>query len=160
MVEIQSKEVIDKISDELKVQPALKIPRDLMDKIQLVYNINPVLPNTVLADLQRTTTATAVTMFTAPAGKRTFITGVKFATYTNSTADNLQIFLTGVIGGATLRLMDFVKLTTVAISQTDSVMYPIPIEIDESSVVAFTNIFTVGASVTNIILFGFTTDIQ
>lgn len=39
MVEIQSKEAIDKISDELKVQPAVMIPRELMDKIQLTYDI-------------------------------------------------------------------------------------------------------------------------
>lgn len=41
MVDIQSKEVIDKIADELKIQPAEAIPRKLNDSIQPTYNVNP-----------------------------------------------------------------------------------------------------------------------
>jgi len=41
-MDIQSKEVIDKISDELKVQPAMTIPRELAKQIQLVYAVNPI----------------------------------------------------------------------------------------------------------------------
>lgn len=41
MVDIQSKEVIDKMSEELKVQPAMALPRKLNDSIQPVYNVNP-----------------------------------------------------------------------------------------------------------------------
>jgi len=41
MVDIQAKEIIDKIFEELKIQPALKLPTKIGDKINLVYSVNP-----------------------------------------------------------------------------------------------------------------------
>ena len=75
MVDIQSKEVIDKISDELKIQPAMAIPRALAEKIQLVYavNANPIV--NVVANAERSTTG-ATNVFTTSPTKNFFLTGL------------------------------------------------------------------------------------
>ena len=49
VLDIQSKEVIDKISDELKVQPAHEIPRELAKQIQLTYDIGLVRKGRVIS---------------------------------------------------------------------------------------------------------------
>lgn len=74
MVDIQSKEVIDKISEELKIQPAMKIPREIMEKIQLSYNVNPDKPLVQLAAATLTNASSAV-IFTTSSEKDTFLTG-------------------------------------------------------------------------------------
>lgn len=70
---IQSKEVIDKISDELKIQPSMKIPRELADKIQLIYNVNPA--RLIQIKSANAVDSTSGTIHTTHAVKRTFITG-------------------------------------------------------------------------------------
>ncbi len=71
MVEIQSKEVIDKISDELKVQPALEIPRELAKQIQLSYNINP--KDVVEVRNKGLSDGTSALIHTTHSEKRTFL---------------------------------------------------------------------------------------
>ena len=73
-LEIQSKEVIDKISEDLKVQPAQKIPRKLSKDIQLSYDCNPLpemqFKNLVISD------STSGIIHTTHATKRTFLVGI------------------------------------------------------------------------------------
>jgi len=77
MVEIQSKEVIDKISDDLKIQPSMTIPRELMKQIQLSYNVNPVRkPRFTFGSVSDGTSAT---IFTTSLVKDTWIMGAHLA---------------------------------------------------------------------------------
>lgn len=91
MVDIQSKEVIDKISDELKIQPSLQIPRELAKAIQLVYNVNPVrdvkLANATAID------SDSVTIHTTHATKRTFIIGYTLSVTKDVVNDSIESHL-------------------------------------------------------------------
>jgi len=78
MVAIQSKEVIDKISDELKVQPSLDIPRELSKNIQLVYGVNP--PIRIRTLDSTASDSTSSTILTTSTTKRTFLVGVQITT--------------------------------------------------------------------------------
>jgi len=74
MVDIQSKEVIDKMSEDLKVQPSLTLPRVLGTTIQPTYEVNPVLkPRNFQAAISD---ALAVTILTTDPIKRTFLHSV------------------------------------------------------------------------------------
>jgi len=74
MVDIQSKEVIDKISEDLKVQPAMQIPRELAKQIQLIYNVNP--ERIIQTRINTAADATVATIHTTSAVKDTFLIGV------------------------------------------------------------------------------------
>lgn len=73
MVEHQSKEIVDKISQDLKIQPALRIPREIEEKIKLVYNVNP--ERLVFMKHISLSDGTAITIHTTHATKDTFIIG-------------------------------------------------------------------------------------
>lgn len=83
-LEIQSKEVIDKISEDLKVQPAQKIPRKLSKDIQLTYDCNAPKKLT-LASLDLSDTESA-TIHTCDSKKRTFLMGANL-TYSKDAAN-------------------------------------------------------------------------
>jgi len=160
MVDIQSKEVIDKISDELKVQPSLAIPRVVGKDIQLSYNVNPIKKNTILLGGTQSTTRSAFTVFTANSNKRTFLTGVYLWNASNATADNVAIQLTAVIGGATVIIHRMNKITLTAFQDGSFIPFAHPVEIDTGSIVTFTNTFSVGTSQTILSLHGYETDPQ
>lgn len=160
MVEIQSKEVIDKISDELKIQPALIIPRELMDKIQLVYNINSPNRDSIIRSVSRSTTGSS-TLFTTSATRPFFLTSATLVNQSDVTADNTAISLVATpFGQATINPILLNKLTTTVFSGQISQRYDPPILLARSSSITLGSTFTVGASISGASITGFETDPQ
>lgn len=148
MVDIQSKEVIDKISDELKIQPSLQIPRALAKDIQLVYDVGETFKSFIPVSFSdiRITTGTS-TLLTAHATRRTFLTGISLSTQADATANNTTIFINATLRGRALAtILRLAKVTTTLYEGSLSITFPTPIEIEPSSTVTMTNTFTVGAS--------------
>jgi len=160
MVDIQSKEVIDKISDELKVQPSLQIPRELMKQIQLVYNVNPTRIVNVLESASGSVSGNTVA-FTTPATQDFFLTGVTISTISDATADNTSIlgFCT-LEGKASANFITIVKLTTTAHEQTSVIEFNPPLKLERNTTVGVFTSFTVGANTKAINIIGFVTDPQ
>lgn len=160
MVEIQSKEVIDKISDELKVQPALEIPRTLAKDIQLVYGINPPreikLISTAVSD-------GSATIHTTHATKRTFITGAYVSTSKDvlapSLATSLTLFPLGMSTAQNLLVLRYEPLT-VASHLVASKDYVEPIELAKASAITLTHTSATGSIDTAVILTFYETDPQ
>lgn len=145
VLDIQSKEVIDKISDELKVQPSLLIPRELAKVIQLVYNVNP--SNHVNIVRTAVVNNTTTTLFTVPAKKHFFLTG-----YSNAASGNAVRNLSIIINGETI-ILNKSKAGT----GSDAVPFIPPIKVDDGSVISA----TCGAVVDSFpTIVGYTTDIQ
>jgi len=143
-LEIQSKEVIDKISDELKLQPAMKIPRELMDKIQLVYGINPEREIQVDSTIRATTGSGNI--LTTSATKKTFLVGATMGYMHDATADSTDNqFLIIPKGKAAQALLRLSKLTTTADARSISISFDKPIELEPGTVVSIQQAFTVGA---------------
>lgn len=161
MVDIQSKEVIDKISDELKIQPALNIPRVLGKDIQLVYGVNPQKNNTVLFSTVRAASASNFVLFTVDSNKDTFLTGLNFTVDSDVVADNTtyHVELT-VANGAEFRIFQFFKTTTTAIRDQIVLNFNHPIKLFRGSTIQLTNVFTVGVGSAVVTGFGYTTDPQ
>lgn len=113
MVDIQSKEVIDKISDELKVQPSMAIPRALGKDIQLVYGVNP--PKEIKVRFASLSDGTSVTAFTAATGKRTFLVSASVTVSKDvvspAIATQLNAFPVGRSSAVTMLMLRYEPLT-------------------------------------------------
>ena len=146
MVEIQSKEVIDKISDELKVQPALQIPRTLGKEIQLNYNVNQ---DPIVNLLGFKTKSTTGSLFSddLPEGKNIFLTGLTFNYSKDVTNDNVLMELQVVILGLTTTLLSITTPTLTAKDETIIMLFPAPIKIDAGSAIKVTGTFAAGTLV-------------
>jgi hypothetical protein len=145
MVEIQSKEAIDKISDELKVQPSMEIDKKLIPGVQPVFEVG----NNQTARIARAikTTTGAINILTTKTGKRTFLTGLFLSYMHDVAADSTEIFMTATIKETNLatNIFNVAKLTATAAHGNIHVPFNPPIEIKENTNVSMTHNFTVGA---------------
>ena len=161
MVDIQSKEVIDKISQDLKVQPALQIPRELAKQIQLVYSVNAVPVANIFENETRTTTTGASNIFMTPTNRDFFLTHVYLHNVSDATADNTIIrLIVTKENGVQVDIIAFSKITTTAFSATHSITFNTPIKLLRGTNITFVNAFTVGVSVSDVNFSGFTIDPQ
>jgi len=157
MVEIQSKEVIDKISDELKIQPALNIPRNIGDKIELVYNVNAERIVNFMSRASSASTGTT-TIHTAHATKDDYLTSIHYSFIADGTADNLNFVLTITprgLGAITIRLN---KATTTAFTKDAQIIIDPPILLERSSGITMGTTFTVGTATKEATAWGYQKD--
>lgn len=138
MVDIQSKEVIDKISDELKIQPAMTIPRALAEKIQLVYGINPQYDVKFVAG--STNDATTSDLMTTSATKDTYLVAcmltVSKDVVSNSINSKINAFAVGRANSSLLALR-YEPVTAGTHQITFDFAHPIKLE--RGSVITITN---------------------
>lgn len=136
MVDIQSKEVIDKISDELKVQPALSIPRNISKDIQLSYNVNPTYINkTAAVNLSDSASAT---IRTTDSEKDTFLTSVYLTVTKDAISDSLFSQITAVLETgetSTILLIRYEPTTTGSFHQ--QLVLTRPIKLKKNSQILF-----------------------
>lgn len=138
MVEHQAKEVIDKISTDLKIQPALKIPRAIAEKIQLSYNINP--ERRVLSAKGFANNATSATILTSSSTKDTYLIGFSISVSKDAVSDSVstKIQFVDSLGKNDDRFIVRYEPTTAG-QFTRSFVLPIPFKIARNSVVQVLN---------------------
>lgn len=160
MVEIQSKEVIDQISDDLKVQPALQIPRKLGNQIDLSYNVNP------LPDMQVRSAAfadsTSGTIHTAHATKETWVVGGILTVSKDAANDAIQseLEITPHNSGQKELIIMRYEPSTAASNLNQVVILPYPIKVKKSSVIQITNNTATASIDTSGVVFFYETDPQ
>jgi len=160
MTDIQSKEVIDKISEDLKIQPAMKIPREIMDKIQLSYNVNPErLIRMAVADVQDDTLET---IFTTDSSKDTFIVGatisVAKSVLSTSIFTKLLVF---PFQRTAVETIFQIKYQPVTVGQfTESITFPQPIKLARNTLVQLDNSTAIASLDTSITVFFYEVDPQ
>ena len=160
MVDIQSKEVIDKISDELKVQPAMAIPRVLADKIQLVYDVNPRAIVNIVETVTKSTTG-AATVFTASTTKDTFITGVSWTLHVDVSNDGVFSHVSVQLAdGTTRNVVNGRKLTLLEQLYDKVLMFDPPLKMLRGGIVQHSQTFTLGSAAMSTTVFGYTTEPQ
>jgi len=129
MVDIQSKEVIDKISDELKIQPSLQIPRVLGKDIQLVYDVNP--PHQVRIVEGFIADATTGSIFTTNATRRTFMIGAQLSVSKSVLSPATSVNMAAFTRGAPNRAVLTIRFEPVTAGQEhNSVNFSQPIELE------------------------------
>lgn len=159
MVDMQSKEVIDKVSDELKVQPAMAIPKALAEKIQLVYGVNPTRIINVMERAEVSATGTTA-IFTTPTDRDFFLTAYYFNCSATAAADNTVYTLAFSPEGKASESVRFPKLTLTAGNERIVMNYNPPIKLERGTTITMGTTFTVGAVVRQATIFGYTTDPQ
>lgn len=139
MVEIQSKEVIDKMSDELKVQPALLLPRELGKMIVPVYNVNP--PRNIRVASSVASDSVSATVMTASLTKRTFIIGCSVTIAKSALSDSIFSILQANIKNqfSTTSLLTINYEPSTAGSFTESLTFSEPIEITPGTAISIAN---------------------
>lgn len=158
MVDIQSKEVIDKISDELKIQPSMQIPRELAKQIQLVYGVNPKRFVNIVRGGTLTSTG-ASSLFVASSERDTFLTSATLSYMADATADSIFYKINITPEGKALDEVIFLaKITTTAASDSITLSFNPPIKLERGSDVTFSHAFTVGVSVMGASVTAFETD--
>lgn len=139
MVDIQSKEVIDKISEELKIQPSLKIPRTVAEKIQLQYNVNPKKLMRVISSNSADTGSS--TVFTTDVKKRTFFYGGQLTVAKDAVNDGLNsrinISPVGSGSGSNFLRINYEPLT--AGQFFEKIILPFPVELQKGSTIVMFN---------------------
>lgn len=159
-LDIQSKEVIDKISDELKVQPSMAIPRELMDKIQLVYGVNP---ERIIRSLHANVSdSTSGTIFTTATNKKTFIVGVQLSITKDVVSTSLfsNITFTDFLGTADKILMQLRYEPVTAGNIELSTTFTHPVEVQPGTAVAIANSTNIASIDTTGVVFFYETDPQ
>jgi len=151
------------MSDDLKIQPAMALPRKLVDNIQPTYSINTRHMINVVQRTSRSTTGSTI-LFTTPTDRDFFLTSMTVAATCDATADstNYSGFLFPFNSPATsVLVIEIPKQTTTALSNVHQIKtFDPPIKISRGSAISITQAFTVGTSIVTGSLMGYTTDPQ
>jgi len=161
MVEIQSKEVIDKISDELKIQPALQIPRELGKNIQLTYDLNSGRNPKVSALGATVSDGTTATIHTTDLNKRTFMVGCSIAMSKDVVATSVHTSIVATVKDLTQQSFLRVRYEPVTAGQfNDNIVFDFPIELEPGTTVTITNTTAIASIDSTGILYFYETDPQ
>jgi len=162
MASIQNTEVIEDGVINLKLNRiAEKIPMETSDKIILNYPLKVPRKIKILnSTATRTTSANGISLGTLSTTKRTFIVGCQLFNQSSAAADNTRIAIyTTDLNGAVTRLADFTKITLTATTQnTYNFFGEEGIECLRGGTISFDNVFTVGASTSSMLVFGYEID--
>lgn len=159
---IQSKEVIDKISEELKVQPAMKIPRELADKIQLVYHVNSNSTNFITTKTANANNSVSEIIMTTSTERDTFLTGMGLSMLkdVNGTSNSSSIRATP-FGKAETSVMSMRYLGVgVANDRTEFFNLQNPIKLERGTTITVTNAAAVATIQTSGQIYFYETDPQ
>ena len=161
MVEIQSKEIIDKMSDELKVQPAMTLPRELGKMIVPTYSVNPIRIANIVEFFNKNNTGTS-TIFTTPADRDFFLTGASISGSADVLYDGLTCRVSGTLpnGAAVDLIMSKNRPLVVFGNVFHSRDYTHPIKLKKGSTITVTLSFAAGTPLYSIVIQGYTTDPQ
>ena len=138
MVDHQSKEVVDKISDELKIQPSLQIPRGISKEIQLSYNVNP--RKRIQVSRVSGADASSVAIFTTSTTKKTFLIGVSLSVSKDVVNDGKVSSITATpLEGSSETILEIRYEPITAGQFTETIMFQHAIELKKATAVGFIN---------------------
>lgn len=164
MVDIQSKEVIDKISEQLKIQPSIVIPRVLGKDIQLVFDVNSedIIDNPQALSSGsglKSTTGTLVAL-TTPTGRDYFLTKIDAGYVKDVVASNATgaFTINVTIGGRSVVVGSFPVITLLAQQDHLNITLIPPIKLDRATSITMTGTFAAGVVVRTLNVAGFTRD--
>lgn len=159
MVEHQSKEVVDKMSQELKIQPAGALPRNIVNSIQPVYNVNPIYRTNIVA--AKTSSATSSTMMTVPTDRPFFLTSAFLHIIKDSSAVSTATALNVTLKGKSeLALILIPGITLTAQDTGTSANYGDGMELEPGSLIRITMTSATAVLTSSATITGYTVDKQ
>lgn len=159
MANIYNSELTKEIVEGAKLQLMRDSPpSQISDKIVVCMETNPkiVKESTVLASLNRSTTASAITIMPANVDNDVYITGITLGNLQDATSDNTSIGIVATVGGANRNIYLKRKTTLTAMSTVEFLSFSNPLKIDRNTPILLNLTFTAGTSNTDIVIYGFT----
>jgi hypothetical protein len=147
-MEIQKSELKSAIIASTGINPSAEnIPSTLSKVIVPIIDVTPqkVTVSEMVKAVNSTTTG-ASTVFTTPSDRDFFLTGAAISMATDATADNTNVFLNCVIGGATVQILRLNKITTTAFNGSMVKQFTNPIKLDKNTAITVSTSFTAGAA--------------
>lgn len=149
-------EKINNIDTIQEVQKALgyvptKIPKLDTRKVILTRDVTEDFHRTItkIGVIDENVTRNGVAIFTTSANKDTYVVSIGLQNMSDVTADNENILISATLAsGKTQNILSMRKISLTTFSQSVRQDFPIPLKLARNSAVSFTNVFTVGASVT------------
>lgn len=138
MVDIQSKEVIDKLSRDLKVQPAMQLPRELGKQIVPVFNVNP--ERLIKMAGATASDATSATVMTTSLVKDTFVVGAQLTVAKDVVSPATFSSLKFLPFGDSVKSVMFIRYEPLTAGQfLDSIEFTRPLKLERGTVVTVEN---------------------
>ncbi|HEC65382.1 MAG TPA: hypothetical protein ENI23_08810 [bacterium] len=147
------------MSEDLKIQPALALPRNVINSIQPVYNVNPERIVNIVRSQNRATTGISI-IFATPTVRKFFLTGAWLSYNHNVTADSVGVTISITIDGVQQFILASEKLSLTAVKEHMEISFPFPILIDKGTNILIAQTFSVGAGNIRAGIIGYTTDPQ
>lgn len=160
MVDIQSKEAIDKMSTELKVQPAMMLPRALVNSIQPTFSINP--DRAVQVRSATLSDGVTATIFTTSATNDTYIIGVQITTTKDAVGSSVQSAIVAFPFGQPVSSLIQIRYAplTAASNLFGEIQFALPVRLDRGSIVTVTNQSGVASIDTGVVVYFYEVDAQ
>jgi len=150
------KELIDGAKIQLSVD---NVPGELAKSVVPVMEVNPKLLRTcnIVRNCYSYDTGPA-TVYTTPTDKDFFLTNAVFSSEDDVTSDSTSPRMEVVIDKQTQILLSFRKISGTATSKTMALNFNSPIKLDRGSVIQISRIVTVGVSIINGTIVGYTVE--
>jgi len=147
MVEIQSKEILNKISEDIKESNVNLLPRELSKNIQAVLIVNPKnISNSDIVKSDSRATTGSTTLHTTSTTRDTYLVSVTLGAQADATADNTLVNLTITPSKtAVTNILRLAKLTTTVFTGNISLNLSEPLLLARNTAISFGSTFTVGA---------------
>lgn len=161
MATIYNSELTKELTEGAKIQTNRdNIPNQIAEKVVPVMEVNPKLLRTskVLGIYSTASTKSSQIIYTNPSGKDTYITALWINNLQTAASDNVVLYITATFDGAAYKLITLNKPTLSAINVNQYLQFVPPLKIDKDGTLRLTCAFTVGASTTDISIFGYNVD--
>jgi len=161
MSQIHNSELIKELQDAAKLQPSSDIiPNQLAEKVVPVMEVNPKMMrrSNVFKWGSKNVTGTSV-LYAVPADKDFYLTAITLSNSSSVLADNTSVYIQfTTTDGVTTNYWVMSKPALTAYTNMESLGLSFPLQIKSGTSILFGSSFTVGASVTEASIFGFTVD--
>lgn len=160
MVDIQSKEAIDKISQELKVQPSMAIGRKLSENVQMVFEVGDNKTFQQIVEGSGDVNTASIVVFTTPTDRDFYLTGATLSMIKDVNATSTLTQLRVVIRGA---IKSILRISGISLTVQDgaiSFQPCVPIKLDRNTTIDIVNTTAIAAIRADASITGFLIDPQ
>jgi len=161
MVTIYNSDTLKELREAISIQQGVDaLPLQISNFIQPVVEINPKLMRRNNVCKQGSLIATgSTTIYTTPADKDFFLTGIHLQTMNDAAADNATINILATLeGDASSIIFQFRKISLTAFNATQFIPLCCPIKLKRNTTIVLNSVFTVGVSVSSASITGYFID--
>lgn len=139
-MEHQSKEVVDKLSRDLKAQPAMELPREIGKMIVPVFNVNP--ERLIKVKSAGASDSTGSGIHTTDSIRETYLVGAQISVSKDAVADSLSSSIKAFVKGNLNTATSIIQLQyepTTAENLHEVVQFNYPILLEKGKAITITN---------------------